>query len=69
MKELYKLPITELKRKHTDFIIGRATRNWKRKEIPNEEIADKVDTLTTKLDGASKPEFLAILINYQKLEV
>lgn len=56
--------ISELLNDYKDKIIDMATEVWQKKGISKEDIIDKRDTLSDKLENISKNEFLAIYNSY-----
>ena len=65
---LYRIPITELKKNYSDTIINLAFRSWQRKNLDTDTIVNKSDRLVERLDRANKREFIAIIKRYEEME-
>ena len=63
-KPLYKEHTTDLKKQYTPTIINLASRVWNHKQLSVEEKSEKMDSLTTLLDRAPKPQFIAVFKTY-----
>lgn len=66
MNRMYTTPKTELLSMYFEYILNMALRVWRGKGLSVEMISSKIESLQSRLERASKKEFVKIMREYEK---